>query len=322
MSILTSLGQAVKTVESKLTGDTGKLTPVGLALYTDSATKFLVQLKASLSDPSVQKALNALCLNNPPPTGSFQMDRQSYDEMAHLLPLMYNRAARRDVGTFLLTGLSAIIPALEELTDKTAQVIPHGGIDVAGDMRLSTALVLSYVDQAINYGQWCAFMIDHALGLAEKDTLVIPKYTFTYLADHAPFIARFYQDAVGHNGISVVKNVLKMKGTPRDISVSDAQGVQANYLSDNTYSEWEQGMAAGVIRNPISMFYTMKENYRLNRIETLRNRTNWLKERMSLLSARNMNVDPKSAEYKKNHDAVQHYSNLVTDYDRKIMALS
>lgn len=322
MSILTSLGQAVQAIESKFSKDHGKLTPVGLALYTDSATKFLVQIKTSLTNSDVQKALNALFIGNPAPSGVFHMDRQSYADLTKLLPLVYNRTAHRDVATFLLNGLNVIIPALEELTDKTSQVIPQGGIDVAGDVRLSTALVLSFVDQAISYGQWCAFAIDHALGMVEKDTLIIPKYTFTYLADHAAQMARFYQEVMAHNNASVVKNIAKIKGTPRDVSVSDAQGVAANYLSDSNYSEWEQAMADGMVRNPISMFYTMKENYRLGRIDTLRNRTNWLKERMSLLASRNMNLSPTSAEYKKNYDAVQYYSNLVTDYDRKIMALS
>ena len=322
MSILTSLGQAVQAIESKLTGDKGTLSPVSFSFYTDSATKFLEQVRLSLTNPDVKEALATLFVKNPAPSGQFHVDRQSYDDLVNLLPNLYARSAKQDPAAFLIAGLDRIIPALQELSDKSTQVLPHGGVSETGDVRLSTALVLSYIDQAIGYGQWCAFAIDHALGLVEKDTLIIPRYTYVYIADHVPQLARFYQEVMALGNDRVVKNTAKLKVTAGDVTDSDTQGVAASHRSDNNYSGWEQGMADGIIRNPISMYYTMKENYRLGRIDTLRNRTNWLKERMSLLSSRNMNLSPTSPEYKKNHDAVQHYSNLVTDYDRKIMALS
>lgn len=322
MSIIENLGQALRSIENKLSPTKDKVTPVALALYADSATKFLIQIRDTLADPTVADALDKYLLTGPAPSGLFREDRDAYKALILRLVPLFRKDATRSPTLFMTTGLSVMIKALSELGDKITQVIPHGGIDLAGDLKLSTALVLGFVDQAIQYGQWCAFAVDHALAVAESDTLIIPKYTFAYLSDNADAVAAFYNEVVIHRDASLVAHILKLKNTARDVSVSGDTGLAANYLSDQNYSDWEHSIADGIVRNPISMLYTMKEEYRLNRIDTLRNRVNWLKERMSLLSMRNMGVDPKSADYKKTHTAVQYYSNLVTDYDRKIAALS
>lgn len=322
MSLLENLTTSVTDIVKKLAGEKDKVSPVALAVYVDSIAKYLHQVNAAVADPTVAKALNSLVLKGPAPTGPFHADRVSYAIMNRTLTPIFRRTSADDAAKWMSTGLGVVAQSLDELSDKVTQVIPRDGISAADPLKMSTLLTLAYLDQATMFGQWCQFMIDHALAVAESDTLTIPKYTFGYLADHAAGVALFYNNAVIHHNESVVSHILKLKGSGRDVDVSDATGLAANYLSDGNYSDWEQSTADGIIRNPISMIYTMKEHYRLNRIDTLRNRINWLKERMSLLSMRNMGVDPKSPEYKKTQTAVEYYGNLVTDYDRKIAALS
>lgn len=322
MSIITSLGDAIKAVGEKLSPDQDKLTPVAMSVYVAYASKFVREVGDSLKEPAIAERLKKFLVDAGTRSTWERGDEKAYDAMsADFVPLLRRRAKTDPAGIFKDACDQTVI-TLDELSDKAGRILPGNGLKAGDDIKMSTALALGYVEQAIRFASWVQFVIDHALSYGETPTGSQAKYTYTFVSDYAEDVTTFINQTVTHDRTSVVDRLLNLKNSAKDVSLSDPSNAAASYLDDNAYDSWEQNTAQGIIRNPISMYYTFKEQHRLGRIETLRNRMNWLKERMSLLSMKNMGTDPNSAEYKKTQSAVQYYADLVSDYDKKIAALS
>lgn len=323
MSLLTELGDAFKALGEKISPTKDKLTPVSVSVYIGYTSRFLKAILPSLEDKATAAALNAL-LVEPGQKDQYQhSDEKAYAVMRSVfLPVLHQKAKTDPSGVFV-DATKRAITSLDELSDKINKIIPATGVVASDDVKLSTALAFGYVEQTIEFGTWIWMLIGHSDIYASKSVNAAARYTYAYVSDHAEEVAGFINETMTSSGpTSVANRLIKLKDSAKDVSVTDQTGMAANYLDDNAFDNWEKSTAQGIIRNPVSMWYTFKENYRLNRIDTLRNRINWLNEHSSMLAMRNLGTDPNSAEYKRIQKAVNYYADLVEDYDRKIAELS
>jgi len=186
------------------------------------------------------------------------------------------------------------------------------------NIRSSSLVVIGYLETANDFITWAGSLIRHA---TEADYDLIPPFETKSLllkADKFGQFAGFNLTNWNGNNESIITDIKKMQRKGIDVAIKSGDVWIDTSVSDAQFTPMETDLLSASMRSPILMF--IDANIRIHQwlMELRTSRKEWLIAKINLETQKMRGLDPTSPEYKKLTKAIDHYSNLVSQYQQKI----
>lgn len=190
----------------------------------------------------------------------------------------------------------------------------------SSEMRMSTAIVLGYVEYAYTLATWVSNFAAAAMSLGDPSgSRGVEPYVLTHLADHADTVNALMGEVLNRRGASdIVSLVSGMESRGRNLMLEVGERHIGQYAQEKDFTKAELGMAESFMRSPMLMIGTAIVERKRLRYERLKSLQTFFRGKVALETLRLANKSPDDADYAKLQDTVANYSRMLADNQEKL----
>lgn len=309
MGIISSLVGAV----DKLRTDSPKTHKSDLLNYFSIEEQMLTVLLTSFTPDIVEKMTASL---KNPTDPDIMIGKKCYEDYVRALPSNVAQMERARPFSTIIKAVSIFDTNEKIVLDKYLTLFNQAGNDVSWEnMRLTQILVMSYFARASEFATWAFYLLMY---FTPVEDISIPPYRKDYLIKHTTEAADYAAITILNQHQTIDKRIESIRKSGKDLLVYNDGVSMDQYVDDSILNDEDTATLSGVMRNPIAMFMSWKESRRLDRIEQIRARINWLRAKVTKHAVDVAQADPDSEEYKKAVVLLQRYSDILSSYDHKL----
>ena len=247
---------------------------------------------------------------------TIQIGRKAYDEYVRALPSGLANKERTAPFSTIVETISILDKNEKIVLDSYLSMFNQSGNDISWEnIRFTQVLIMSYFARAADFMTWAFYL---TMYLVPTEDVAIPPYRKAFLEAHTKESASYADLTISHAADTIDKRVDAIRHTGKDLVVYNDGVSMDQYVDDSILDADDEATLSNVMRNPLAMFISWRENRRQDKIEQIRSRINWLRAKVTQQAMIAARADSDSEEYKRSAVLLQKYSDILSAYDRKL----